>query len=298
MAKHGLFQVALICATQFAILFAFWCVVLFFYSFSSGGPRSHTGDRSASERAGLNPRRCVAAVAASLREAIRQSLSFRSLLVAASAHPWDSKLTLSTALHSQPPYSNATNFQGIHPRLGRRCFSLNSNVQFIIRTAKQTKLYAYVARGRVEVAGKDLTNAVIQRIDSPYALHLPLHIEPSFNLTISSLPAAIQTRARTRTAASSAADGSPPPTVLSVPMDAVDHYLVSPEYLANVDRPQVEIILKTVEHVATRNSLRDQCDNSGRDLIRLLVRQADSGPASIGMAIGSMMQAHFDNGSS
>eukprot|EP00965_Chrysotila_dentata_P038773 1288519-Pleurochrysis_carterae.AAC.1 len=58
----------------------------------------------------------------------------------------------------------------------------------------------------------------------------------------------------------------------------------------------MEAILKTVEHVATRNELRTQCAGSGRDLIRVISQRADSASASTGMAIESMMQAHFDNG--
>eukprot|EP00965_Chrysotila_dentata_P119918 3966102-Pleurochrysis_carterae.AAC.1 len=58
----------------------------------------------------------------------------------------------------------------------------------------------------------------------------------------------------------------------------------------------MEAILKTIEHVATRNELRTQCAGSGRDLIRIIAQYADSPLPSTGMAIESMMQAHFDNG--
>eukprot|EP00965_Chrysotila_dentata_P002365 77016-Pleurochrysis_carterae.AAC.1 len=66
--------------------------------------------------------------------------------------------------------------------------------------------------------------------------------------------------------------------------------------LSNVDRQLMESILKTVEIVATRTSLRDNCNGSGRELIRTIIRTADNAPASTGMAIESMMQAHFDGG--
>eukprot|EP00965_Chrysotila_dentata_P092620 3056372-Pleurochrysis_carterae.AAC.1 len=48
--------------------------------------------------------------------------------------------------------------------------------------------------------------------------------------------------------------------------------------------------------VATRTSLRDNCNASGRELIRIIMRTADNAPASTGMAIESLMQAHFDGG--
>eukprot|EP00965_Chrysotila_dentata_P162631 5369972-Pleurochrysis_carterae.AAC.2 len=38
-----------------------------------------------------------------------------------------------------------------------------------------------------------------------------------------------------------------------------DHFVVSPEFLSNVDRQLMEIILKTVEHIATRNEFRALC---------------------------------------
>eukprot|EP00965_Chrysotila_dentata_P193738 6175935-Pleurochrysis_carterae.AAC.8 len=66
--------------------------------------------------------------------------------------------------------------------------------------------------------------------------------------------------------------------------------------LANVDRQLMEAILKTVESVATRTTLRDNCNLSGRELIRIIVRTADNAPSSTGMAIESMMQAHYDGG--
>eukprot|EP00965_Chrysotila_dentata_P172677 5698643-Pleurochrysis_carterae.AAC.1 len=58
----------------------------------------------------------------------------------------------------------------------------------------------------------------------------------------------------------------------------------------------MEAILKTVEHVATRNELRTQYAGSGCNLIRIISQRADSASASTGMAIESIMQAHFDNG--
>eukprot|EP00965_Chrysotila_dentata_P055567 1843306-Pleurochrysis_carterae.AAC.1 len=58
----------------------------------------------------------------------------------------------------------------------------------------------------------------------------------------------------------------------------------------------METILKTVEHIATRNELRILCAGSGRDLICIISQRADNASASTGVAIESMMQAHYDNG--
>eukprot|EP00965_Chrysotila_dentata_P135878 4491787-Pleurochrysis_carterae.AAC.1 len=61
--------------------------------------------------------------------------------------------------------------------------------------------YVLTTHGRVVVANKDHAVAVFHRIYSPYPLHSPSQVDPTFNLNISSLPAAVQTRARARTAA-------------------------------------------------------------------------------------------------
>eukprot|EP00965_Chrysotila_dentata_P212335 6186968-Pleurochrysis_carterae.AAC.6 len=86
------------------------------------------------------------------------------------------------------------------------------------------------------------------------------------------------------------------PTSLTLPSEASDHYVISLELLANVDRQLMKKILKTVESVATRPKLRNNCNSSGRELIRIICRIADNVPASTGMAIESMMQAQFDSG--
>eukprot|EP00965_Chrysotila_dentata_P026167 867642-Pleurochrysis_carterae.AAC.1 len=72
-------------------------------------------------------------------------------------------------------------------------------------------------------------------------------VEPTFNLTISSLPANVQTRASARLAASGAS-GASQRALFTLPSDSDDHFVVSPEYLANVDRQLMEAILKTIEH--------------------------------------------------
>eukprot|EP00965_Chrysotila_dentata_P121474 4015969-Pleurochrysis_carterae.AAC.1 len=117
-------------------------------------------------------------------------------------------------------------------------------------------------------------------------------MDPTFNLAIASLPADVRARTRSTFAASSATA----PTSLTMPSESVDHYVVSPEWLSNVDRQLIETISKTVDSIATRNALRASCSSSGRELIRTISRQADNAPTSAGMTIETMMQAHFDNG--
>eukprot|EP00965_Chrysotila_dentata_P260463 6213914-Pleurochrysis_carterae.AAC.1 len=51
-----------------------------------------------------------------------------------------------------------------------------------------------------------------------------------------------------------------------------------------------------MDTLATRQFYRNLCDNSGRNLIRIIIQHADNAPASAGMAIEAMMQAHFENG--
>eukprot|EP00965_Chrysotila_dentata_P172031 5676900-Pleurochrysis_carterae.AAC.1 len=53
----------------------------------------------------------------------------------------------------------------------------------------------------------------------------------------------------------------------------------------------MESILGTIASPATRPSYRIRCQNSGRDLIRLLVAEANASSPSAGLAIESMMDA-------
>eukprot|EP00965_Chrysotila_dentata_P136912 4528561-Pleurochrysis_carterae.AAC.1 len=102
--------------------------------------------------------------------------------------------------------------------------------------------YVPTSHGRVIVSSKDQAIAVFHRIHQPYSLHSPLPVEPTFNLTISSLPANLQTRANARLAVSGTS-GASRPALLALPSDSDDHLVVSPEYLANVDRQLMEAIL-------------------------------------------------------
>eukprot|EP00965_Chrysotila_dentata_P044316 1473495-Pleurochrysis_carterae.AAC.2 len=129
--------------------------------------------------------------------------------------------------------------------------------------------YVLTSHGRVVVASKDHAVAVLHRIYQPYSILSPSPNDSTFNLALSSLPAAVQTRASARLAASAPA-GASQPTTLSLPSESADHYVVSPELLANVDRQLMETTMKTVEHIATRNELRILCAGSGRELIRII----------------------------
>eukprot|EP00965_Chrysotila_dentata_P245664 6206698-Pleurochrysis_carterae.AAC.3 len=60
--------------------------------------------------------------------------------------------------------------------------------------------YVLPSHGRVVVASKDHATAVYHRIYTPYSLHSPSPLDPVFNLSVASLPAAV--RARTRLATS------------------------------------------------------------------------------------------------
>eukprot|EP00965_Chrysotila_dentata_P018716 622986-Pleurochrysis_carterae.AAC.1 len=53
----------------------------------------------------------------------------------------------------------------------------------------------------------------------------------------------------------------------------------------------MESVLSTIESPATRASYRTRCNNSGRNLLRLLAAEADKSSASAGLAIELMMEA-------
>eukprot|EP00965_Chrysotila_dentata_P223185 6193426-Pleurochrysis_carterae.AAC.1 len=53
----------------------------------------------------------------------------------------------------------------------------------------------------------------------------------------------------------------------------------------------MESILGTIASPATRPNYRIRCQNSGRNLIRLLIAEANASSHSAGLAIESMMDA-------
>eukprot|EP00965_Chrysotila_dentata_P084984 2805349-Pleurochrysis_carterae.AAC.2 len=63
-------------------------------------------------------------------------------------------------------------------------------------------------------------------------------------------------------------------SVRALTTEEEDHFVVSPEQLASVDRQLIETILGTIASPATRPAYRLQCLNSGRELIRILVSEA------------------------
>eukprot|EP00965_Chrysotila_dentata_P157565 5205111-Pleurochrysis_carterae.AAC.2 len=84
--------------------------------------------------------------------------------------------------------------------------------------------YVLTSHGRVVVASSDHAIAVFHRIYTPYLLHDPSPIDPSFDLTLSSLPPSVRSRTRAASAAAAAADGSQP-THLTPPSDHSDHFV-------------------------------------------------------------------------
>eukprot|EP00965_Chrysotila_dentata_P103160 3405979-Pleurochrysis_carterae.AAC.2 len=168
---------------------------------------------------------------------------------------------------------------------------MDSYLRTIVRAVDRTRVCADFSRTRRSHQQKTCYCRPSSYY-TPYSLHSPSPLEPTFTQSIATLPAA--NRARTRSATPAVA--SSVPTSLTLPREASDHNVISPEMLANVDRQLMETILRTAESVATRNMLRDNRNSSGRELIKIICRTADNAPAPTGMAIESMMQAHFDGG--
>eukprot|EP00965_Chrysotila_dentata_P001562 51227-Pleurochrysis_carterae.AAC.1 len=119
--------------------------------------------------------------------------------------------------------------------------------------------------------------AVFFNLYTPYTMDSPSPVAPTF--TLPSLPAPTSAAGpATRSGgaapgAAPAAAGVQPPAAASVsavrPLsaDERDHFVISPETLANVDRQLMETILSTIGLPATRPAYRAQCQNSGRVLI-------------------------------
>eukprot|EP00965_Chrysotila_dentata_P114890 3797309-Pleurochrysis_carterae.AAC.1 len=84
--------------------------------------------------------------------------------------------------------------------------------------------YIVTTQGRVVVANANHAIAVCHRIFNPYPLHAPSPIDPHYDLTISTLPPAVQTRTRAAAAqaAATAAGGSSQPATLTLPSDQAD----------------------------------------------------------------------------
>eukprot|EP00965_Chrysotila_dentata_P218012 6190360-Pleurochrysis_carterae.AAC.2 len=84
-----------------------------------------------------------------------------------------------------------------------------------------------------------------------------------------------------RRALRSAPASAPQPTALTLSSESADHFVVSLEFLANVDRQLMKTILETLKvntprRIATRIELRSLCARSGRDFIRVTSQRADN----------------------
>eukprot|EP00965_Chrysotila_dentata_P079826 2633044-Pleurochrysis_carterae.AAC.1 len=130
----------------------------------------------------------------------------------------------------------------------------------------------------------------------------PSPIAPTF--TFPSTPAAAAatgpaTRSTPAGPAPSAAPtaAAPVSSVRALTTDETNHFnVVSPEQLASVDRQLMETTLGTIASPAKSPAYRIQCQNSGRELIRLLVSEAEASSPSAGLAIDSMMDPRLLKG--
>eukprot|EP00965_Chrysotila_dentata_P130154 4303169-Pleurochrysis_carterae.AAC.1 len=132
--------------------------------------------------------------------------------------------------------------------------------------------------------------AVIINLYFPYTMDAPSPVAPTF--VFPTTPAASGTAGPTTlstpagaTPADAPLAGAPPvSSVRPLTSDERDHFVISPEQLASVDRQLMETILSTIALPATRPAYRVQRMNSGRTLIRLLVAEANASSPSAGLA--------------
>eukprot|EP00965_Chrysotila_dentata_P097924 3237587-Pleurochrysis_carterae.AAC.1 len=113
---------------------------------------------------------------------------------------------------------------------------------------------------------------------TPYTMDAPSPIVPTFSFSTqpaSTAAAGPTTRSTPASGAPAAAAPSSVSTtgastvssVRALTADEKDHFVVSPEQLASVDRQLMETILSTITSPATRPAYRVSCQNSGRALI-------------------------------
>eukprot|EP00965_Chrysotila_dentata_P135731 4487328-Pleurochrysis_carterae.AAC.1 len=162
--------------------------------------------------------------------------------------------------------------------------------------------YSLTPQGRVVVYSSDHAKAVFHRLHQTHTFDSPSPVAPTFVFPRAPAPppASSQStsdrtlRSGTQVAAQpAAAPPAQPPSQLyrDLTTAELDHYVVSPETLINLDRQLMESVPSTIESPATRAAYRARCNNSGRLLLRLLVAEADRSSASAGLAIESMMEA-------
>eukprot|EP00965_Chrysotila_dentata_P214757 6188366-Pleurochrysis_carterae.AAC.1 len=132
-------------------------------------------------------------------------------------------------------------------------------------------------------------------------MEAPLPIVPTLTFAPASATAAASgptTRSMPAgTASTTAACGTAPvSSVRPLTPDEKDHFVVSPEQRASVDRQLMETIFSTITSPATRPAYRTQCQNSGRSLIRILVAEANASSPFAGLAIESIMYSQLLKG--
>eukprot|EP00965_Chrysotila_dentata_P206432 6183533-Pleurochrysis_carterae.AAC.4 len=83
----------------------------------------------------------------------------------------------------------------------------------------------------------------------------------------------------------------PATPVRNLTTDERNHFVISPEQLASVDRQLMESILGSITSPATRPDYCVQCQNSGRTLIRILIAEVNELLPLAWLAIESMMDS-------
>eukprot|EP00965_Chrysotila_dentata_P255046 6212081-Pleurochrysis_carterae.AAC.5 len=132
---------------------------------------------------------------------------------------------------------------------------------------------------------------------TPYTMDSPSPIAPTFAFPLAQAAAAAATGPATRSTPAGSTPSAAPTaaatvsSVRALTTDEKDHFVISPEQLASVDRQLMETMLSTIASPATRLAYRIQCQNSGRERIRLLVTEAKASSPSAGLAIESMMDS-------
>eukprot|EP00965_Chrysotila_dentata_P068243 2256461-Pleurochrysis_carterae.AAC.3 len=146
--------------------------------------------------------------------------------------------------------------------------------------------YTLTTRGWVVVYPRQHAQAVFFNLYTPYAMDAPSQVAPT--LVFPTTPAA--SGAAGPTTRSTPAGATPatalltgaPPVSSACPLTANerDHFIISPEQLASVDRQLMETIPSTIALTATRPAYHVQCMNSSRTLIRILAAEANASSPS------------------
>eukprot|EP00965_Chrysotila_dentata_P113311 3744356-Pleurochrysis_carterae.AAC.2 len=111
--------------------------------------------------------------------------------------------------------------------------------------------------------------AVFFNLYTPYSMEAPSPIALKFAFAPAPASTAASGPATRSTPASAAPTttapaAAPVSSVRPLTTDEKDHFVISHEQLASVDRQLMETILSTIASPATRPAYRTQCQNSGR----------------------------------